>query len=251
MNAVSKDRPVHANLKRDAIVQTAIGFAAVVVLGLLFRIGLNLPLICLPIALIVFCAFMGVLLLGLSDHLPHTSLGAANRVTILRAALIANLAALAAAPESLRDHGWTVTALMGFALALDGVDGWVARKYTLTSRFGARLDQELDALYTLVLALMIFRSGHAGGWILLAGLWHYLFHALQIASPVFRNTLPFSQRRRAVCAITLGGLILCLSPLCPPSVSGPLAALVLLVLSASFLTDIVWLWRLHTAQTSI
>jgi phosphatidylglycerophosphate synthase len=186
--------------------------------------------------------FMGLMLRALALHLPHPTLGAANRITILRTALIANLALLAWYPPE-GSGAWAMVVLMVAALALDGVDGWAARHYRVVSPFGARLDQELDALFTLVMALAIFRAGQAGAWILLAGLWHYAFYLLQRLSPAFLKALPFSQRRRVICAVTLAGLILSLSPLVVPPLSTIFAALTLILLSLSFVMDIVWLWR--------
>ena len=42
--------------------------------------------------------------------------------------------------------------------ALDGVDGWLARRSGIASAFGARFDMEIDALLILVLAVLAWRS---------------------------------------------------------------------------------------------
>jgi len=80
--------------------------------------------------------------------------------------------------------------------------------------------------------------------ILSAGASHYAFHGVRSASPVFRTTLPFSQRRRAICAVTVAALIACASPLFQPPLSGMLALATVAMLSASFVIDIFWLMRL-------
>ena len=45
--------------------------------------------------------------------------------------------------------------------ALDGVDGWLARRRGMSSAFGARFDMEIDALLVQVLAILVWRYGKA------------------------------------------------------------------------------------------
>jgi phosphatidylglycerophosphate synthase len=40
-------------------------------------------------------------------------------------------------------------------LALDGLDGWLARRFGLASAYGARFDMEVDGFLILVLALLV------------------------------------------------------------------------------------------------
>ena len=204
---------------------------------------LSLPLDGVAAAAFVFLGFMGFVLVRLREHSPYRKLGAANRITIFRAALVANLAAMTLYPETLILHGWTVTTLTIVTFALDAADGWAARRLQLSSRFGARLDQELDALFTLVLSFAIYRLGKADAWILIAGGWHYFFHGLRYLSPTFRQVLPFSQRRRAICALSVSLLIACISPLLAAPAATFVALATFILLSASFAVDIVWMLR--------
>ena len=58
---------------------------------------------------------------------------------------------------------------MGIALCilcLDGVDGFLARKYKTTSLFGEYLDKEIDALFVSGLCLLFYLQQYASGWIL-------------------------------------------------------------------------------------
>ena len=48
------------------------------------------------------------------------------------------------------------------ATALDGVDGWLARRHGWTSPLGARLDMEVDALLVAGRALLLWTLGRAG-----------------------------------------------------------------------------------------
>jgi drug/metabolite transporter superfamily protein YnfA len=84
-------------------------------------------------------------------HQRAAAFGAANSVTLARAALTVLLVALL---------GTAPTPALGcFALALaaavlDGVDGPLARATGMTSAFGARFDMETDAALMLVLAAL-------------------------------------------------------------------------------------------------
>lgn len=61
-------------------------------------------------------------------------------------------------------------------LAMDGVDGWIARRTGLAGEFGEFIDKESDAFFTLMLCLLLYRLPEGlGPWILLPGLLRYLF----------------------------------------------------------------------------
>lgn len=70
---------------------------------------------------------------------PHRALGLCNLVTLLRLAL---MSALVAPLVSGSGAQWGVLMVAAVALALDGVDGWLARRQHLVSQFGARFDME-------------------------------------------------------------------------------------------------------------
>ena len=233
-----------SGLKREALIQAGAGLSATILLGWLAQIWLAFPPLAILIAASVYLVFIGLVFLWLPEHSPHLRLGTANRITIFRAALVANLAAASLTPAIFMSHGLAMAAIMVFTFALDGVDGWFARRFSQASRFGARLDQELDAAFTLVLAATIFWMDKAGAWILLAGAWHYLFHGLRSAFPGFRNNLPFSHRRRIICGAVVASLIACASPFLEPPYAEFLGLAIVILLSASFLIDILWLWWL-------
>ncbi len=69
-------------------------------------------------------------------------------------------------------------AVAGVALAillLDVVDGWCARRFREVSDFGARYDVEVDAFFVLALSVVLLVRGVAGPWVLLGGLWRYIY----------------------------------------------------------------------------
>ncbi len=94
----------------------------------------------------------------------------ANAVTAWRAALVVSL------PIVVDDCSRpTLAALTALILALDGLDGWIARRLRAPSSFGAHFDMETDALFVLVVELALWRTGQAGPWILVTGLLRYVY----------------------------------------------------------------------------
>ena len=175
-------------------------------------------------------------------HQPAATFGAANSVTLARAALAVLLIALlgTALTPAL---GWLVVGLGTAAVALDGVDGALARRRNEASSFGARFDMETDALLILVLAALVWQHGKAGPWILAAGLMRYLFVAASWALPWLGASLPPSRRRQAVCVIQIVSLLGALAPLVVPPWSAALALAGLAALVWSFAVDVLWLAR--------
>ncbi len=182
------------------------------------------------------------------DRLPathgHPRFGLGNGITLARAGGTAVFVALAVEPGPLAGGaGWGALAVALVLLALDGVDGFVARRQGLASPFGARFDMEVDALLVLALAGLALGLGKAGPWVLAIGLVRYAFVAAGRLAPALAAPLPPSGRRRAVCALTIGVLALVLAPPLAPPLSAWLAAAVLAALAASFAADVVRLLR--------
>jgi phosphatidylglycerophosphate synthase len=196
------------------------------------------------IAELIFGGVVFFVLAGFARLRPRPAFGTANGITLFRSALIAVLAGHAIEVPSSGDAAWWIAvALATTALALDGADGWVARRDRTASAFGARFDMEVDALAALVLAAVLWQSGRMGGWILLIGLLRYLFVLAGWAFPSMRRPLPPSQRRRVVCALQGVLLAACLVPAWPAGVAAALGALALAMTSLSFLADTIWLVR--------
>ena len=86
------------------------------------------------------------------------------------------------------------------ALALDGVDGKVARRTGTSSALGARFDMEVDAFLILVLSAASPLS--LGPWVLAIGAMRYAFVAAAEVLAWLRAALPPSYRaqdRRGDC----------------------------------------------------
>jgi phosphatidylglycerophosphate synthase len=183
-----------------------------------------------------------LLLVLIARHLRSATFGAANAVTLGRGVLTLLLLALLGAPVS-DALAWLAVAVALVAVALDGVDGKLARARGEASAFGARFDMETDALLILVLAALVWQLDKAGVWILLAGLLRYVFVATSFALPWLGAALPPSRRRQAVCVVQIVALIGALVPLVPTSASAPLALVGLACLVWSFAVDVAWLAR--------
>ncbi len=69
------------------------------------------------------------------------------------------------------------------ALCLDGLDGYLARKFDQSSDFGAYLDMETDAFFVAFLATFWYIDGRVGAWILFIGFLRYLY---VVALKIFR-----------------------------------------------------------------
>lgn len=170
-----------------------------------------------------------------------SGIGAANRITLLRATWVLAVAGIVLqGPFSDRAAWWIIGWSTG-AMVLDGVDGHVARQSAGTSRFGARLDMEVDAFLLLALSVLVWQGGKVGAWILAVGGIRYLFVATGWLWPALRGELPPSQRRRVVCVIQGAVLLGCLLPGVGSAWASLFAGGGLALLIYSFAVDVMWL----------
>jgi phosphatidylglycerophosphate synthase len=188
----------------------------------------------------VFVAAALVAASRFAAHHPHPEFGPANMVTSLRLALVALLAAALGEDDSAA-LAWAATTVTLVTSALDGLDGWLARRSSLVSAFGARFDMETDALLIMVLSALAWHWGRAGVWVLACGLMRYVFVAAARAWPWMERPLPASQRRKAVCVVQIVGLAIVVAPVATPPLSAWLAAVTLAALAWSFAVDVAWL----------
>ncbi|MEX2467285.1 MAG: CDP-alcohol phosphatidyltransferase family protein [Gemmatimonadota bacterium] len=174
--------------------------------------------------------------------LPAPGIGWANRITLFRAVLSIPVVALLFHPGSVPEHGaWWVIGVAGIALALDGVDGAVARRTGTETGFGARFDMEVDALLILALSVLAWTSTPLGFWVVGIGAIRYLFLAAAYPWPFLDAPLPPSFRRKAICVVQSVALLVCLAPPVPDLVRLGTAAFALALLVYSFAVDVRWL----------
>lgn len=175
---------------------------------------------------------------------PHARFGPANRVTLIRLAVVVLIAAMigenipAAPLISAPGAAWAIVIVATLAALLDAVDGHLARRSGLASAFGARFDMETDAFFVLVLCALVVQSDQAGPWILASGLMRYAFVGAARLWPWLAGPLLPSKRRQAVCVVQITTLIVCLGPIIPPAMAASLAALSLAMLTVSFAIDV-------------
>ena len=182
-----------------------------------------------------------VLAIGLLRRgFPYPTLGFCNVVTLARLALAAAL--LAPLVHQIAPP-WAVFAIAATALALDGADGWLARREGRVSAFGARFDMEVDAALALILALNAWAAGTVSMLVVLIGLPRYVFIAASVGLPWLGAALPDRLSRKAVCVLQVGVLVALQLPVLPAGVGSVLVAIVAVALSWSFGRDILWLWR--------
>ncbi|WP_395729552.1 CDP-alcohol phosphatidyltransferase family protein [Nakamurella sp.] len=173
----------------------------------------------------------------------RTRLGPADAVTLTRAVLVGGLTALvadsfaepAAAPVPV------MVALASMALALDAVDGKVARRTGTVTDVGARFDMEVDAFLVLVLALYDVRL--LGTWVLLIGLARYLLVAAGWVRPWLTGPTPPRFWAKVVAAIQGIVLTVAMADLLPRPVAAALALVALAMLAESFGRQVWWLYR--------
>ncbi|MFC4019037.1 CDP-alcohol phosphatidyltransferase family protein [Micromonospora sp. GCM10011542] len=192
----------------------------------------------------------GVVLCALLDRGLRRSgargLGPADRVTLGRALLVGAVTALAvqsfdrAAPVAL------MAVLTAVALALDGVDGYTARRTGTTSELGARFDMEVDSFLVLVLCVQVAPS--AGAWVLAIGGMRYAFVAASWVLPWMRGSLPPRYWRKVVAAIQGVALTVAMAGVLPGSLTIVVLAVSLALLVESFGRDVGWLWETRRAR---
>ena len=172
---------------------------------------------------------------------PAARLGPADWVTLARATLAVGVAALAAASFERDAATATLVALASVALALDFVDGQVARRTSSASALGARLDGEVDAFLILALSVEVARS--AGVWVLAIGAARYAFLAGEWPFAWMRAPLPRRDWRKVVAAAQGITLTIAAAEVLAPVVTRAALAVALALLAESFGRDIWWLRR--------
>jgi phosphatidylglycerophosphate synthase len=197
------------------------------------------------------CAAAGTLLLDealLDERGASTGracLGPADLVTLTRATIACGVAGLVAdsflrpAPVDL------LVGLTAVALALDWVDGRVARRTQTVTARGARFDMEVDAF--LILVLSVYAADALGPWVLAIGLARYALLLAEQVLPWLRRPIPPRPWGKVVAAVQGIVLAVVASGLLPTSVATVALVLALLLLTESFGHQVGWLWRTRRA----
>lgn len=60
-------------------------------------------------------------------------------------------------------------------ISLDGVDGYLARKFKTSSDFGAQFDMESDSFFVAAISLILYKLNLVEFWILIPGFMRYIY----------------------------------------------------------------------------
>lgn len=124
---------------------------------------------------------------------PSGTFGLANAVTTVRLGLTLGLLA-----GGLSLPAWTLALLGVVAIHLDGLDGWAARRFGTQGDFGARYDVAVDSVFALSLSVVLLARGLLQPWVLIAGVWYYVY----VLAPLVLVTQRAEARRsRLGCAV--------------------------------------------------
>jgi phosphatidylglycerophosphate synthase len=175
--------------------------------------------------------------------------GPANAVTATRSMLIGVVTAVVVTSFTQPVSVVFLVALAAPTLALDAVDGWVARRTRSASPLGARFDMEADAF--LLLVLSAYDGRIVGWWILAIGLMRYVFVAAGWLFPQMRAQLPPRYWRKVVTAACGIALVLVASGFLPSPFDALAGAVALGLLVESFGRDVIWLIRVNSRARSL
>jgi phosphatidylglycerophosphate synthase/uncharacterized membrane protein YbhN (UPF0104 family) len=129
---------------------------------------------------------------------PEGRFGLPNLITTVRLVLTMGLL------FGYQNQPGVVLALVALVnILLDVLDGWLARRNGQSSEFGAHYDIEADALLVLTLTLLLFSRGLAGSWVIIAGLWRYLYVLAPVCFPTPVGQAPRSRHGRIVYVVML------------------------------------------------
>jgi phosphatidylglycerophosphate synthase len=185
-----------------------------------------------------------LLSLGLNRPAPDQAgvrgWGPADTVTLARATLVGGVTALVADSFTGPAPVAALVSLAAVALALDAVDGQVARRTGTTSRLGAQFDMETDSV--LVLALSVFVALSVGWWVVAIGAFRYLFGAAGRLLPWLRAPLPPRMWRKTVAAMQGIVLVVASAGVLPGWAATAIVGVALAALCGSFGRDITYLW---------
>jgi phosphatidylglycerophosphate synthase len=193
-----------------------------------------------------FVLGMWHLLARAAQRAGEFTLGPAGLVTLARATLVGGVTALVV--EGLATGYTPVPLLVGLAaaaLALDAVDGAVARRTGTATPLGARFDMEVDAVLLLVLSVHV--ATLLGPWVLAIGLMRYGFVAAARVAPWLAGALPPRFSAKAVAAAQGIVLVVAASGLLPGAVAAGVVAVALVALAWSFGSSVAWLARARPA----
>ena len=181
------------------------------------------------------------LLVAARARSDQPSIHPADWVTLTRAMLAAGMAGLVADSFSRPVPITALVTISIIALALDAVDGPVARRTGTATPLGARLDGEVGAFLILLLSIAVSRD--YGSWVLAIGAARYAFLLAGWLIGWLAAPLPPRFWRKAVAAVQAIVLTVAVSGVLDRLAGMMVVAGALLLLAGSFGRDVIWLYR--------
>lgn len=172
---------------------------------------------------------------------PFETIGVANALTLTRGGLLAVVAGCALiAPDPFAPLAWLPAACYGLNVAIDWVDGTVARATDRVTVLGTRLDMAIDTVGFLVAPVVGVLWGQLPVWYLSLSAARYLFKTgqwVRAARGLAVYDLPESRLRRPLAGLQMAFITAALAPVTPYGAVRIAAALVLVPSLAVFLRD--------------
>ncbi|VVT03984.1 CDP-alcohol phosphatidyltransferase family protein [Rhizobium sp. EC-SD404] len=245
--AVSPELPAR-NLYRQTVFALVGAGVALVVANAFVSSWATLGLISAMTSLAIYATVGAIVLSRILAHHPYRVFGWPNTVTLMRTVLAALVAGYTAeislwTLQPSPQLAWFFAGIATLAVVLDGVDGWLARRFGPRSDFGARFDMESDALLILILSVLALVLDKVGPWVLLIGGMRYLFVGASYLLPWLDSPLSPSMRRKTVCVIQGAALCLLAMPPIAGAAASSVAGFALAAIIGSFAIDIAWLFR--------
>jgi phosphatidylglycerophosphate synthase len=145
-----------------------LGHAGLMALSLLLSLTFENVAVVVLMALLSFVTYIVLHQKDLALVRPFG--GYANWVTAFRFLLTIVLGLIVAHLSKIQ-----IAMLATAIVSLDGLDGYLARKFKTQSLFGAYLDMETDAFYVALMSLILYHCDYVPGWILLPGFLRYFY----------------------------------------------------------------------------
>ncbi len=164
--------------------------------------------------------------------------GYANWVTIFRLSVLLSLGIFYNNYD-----GVTIAYIAAFALILDGVDGFLARKLKTASNFGATLDGESDAFFVLLFSVIVYALDYVDAWIMWVGMLRYIY--VLVCYLVWQDVLdePVSYLRKTIAVVIMGVI---LTPfLLPNQYYIPLLMIATTAITLSFVKSFIFQIKNH------
>jgi phosphatidylglycerophosphate synthase len=172
----------------------------------------------------------------------------ADVVTLARATLVGCVTALVVDSAAGRPAVLTLV-IAAVALALDLLDGQVARRTGTVSDLGARFDMEVDAFLVLVLSVHV--AVLVTPWALVIGAMRYVFVVVSWVLPWLSGNLPTRYSAKVVAAAQGIVLVVASAQLLAQQIAAALVVAALAALLWSFTKSATWLWRARPAHAAV